>query len=119
MVKKSNCPLCGHTLPKTSKVMIDEKSGYLVADGIPVFLGGKLITVMAVLQKANLSVLTRDQIMNHLYVTDADQPFDRIIDCFVKRIRSHLKEAGIESVGIQTVYGIGYGYLEREDEKHV
>jgi two-component system OmpR family response regulator len=52
------------------------------------------------------SVVTRDALLQML---DKDREiYDRTIDSHVSHVRSRLKQAGITSVQISSVYGVGY-----------
>jgi two-component system, OmpR family, response regulator len=52
------------------------------------------------------SVVTRERLMNH--VDQDGQISDRTLDSHLSHIRSKLKKAGLESIKISPVYGIGY-----------
>jgi two-component system, OmpR family, response regulator len=51
-------------------------------------------------------VVTRERLMNH--VDQDGQISDRTLDSHLSHVRSKLKKAGMESIKISPVYGIGY-----------
>jgi two-component system, OmpR family, response regulator len=83
-------------------VRLDAKSGRVVVDGNPVKLTGHEYRLLAYLMHHAGRVVSRTELVEHLY----DQDFDRdsnTIEVFVGRLR---RKIGVEV--IQTVRGMGY-----------
>jgi len=83
-------------------VRLDAKAGRVVVDGAPIKLTSHEYRLLAYLMHHAGRVISRTEIIEHLY----DQDFDRdsnTIEVFVGRLR---KKLGVEL--IQTVRGLGY-----------
>ncbi len=83
-------------------VRLDTKAGRVVVDGAPVKLTSHEYRLLAYLMHHSGRVISRSEIVEHLY----DQDFDRdsnTIEVFVGRLR---KKLGVDV--IQTVRGLGY-----------
>ena len=83
-------------------VRLDTKSGRVVVDGAPVKLTSHEYRLLAYLMHHGGRIVSRSEIIEHLY----DQDFDRdsnTIEVFVGRLRRKL---GVDL--IQTVRGLGY-----------
>ena len=83
-------------------VRLDTKAGRVVVDGAPVKLTSHEYQLLAYLMHHSGRVISRTEIVEHLY----DQDFDRdsnTIEVFVGRLR---KKLGVDV--IQTVRGLGY-----------
>ncbi|MBI5013027.1 MAG: response regulator transcription factor [Methylocystis sp.] len=83
-------------------VRLDTKAGRVVVDGAPVKLTSHEYRLLAYLMHHDGRVVSRSEIIEHLY----DQDFDRdsnTIEVFVGRLR---KKLGVDL--IQTVRGLGY-----------
>ncbi|MBI5314099.1 MAG: response regulator transcription factor [Methylocystis sp.] len=83
-------------------VRLDTKAGRVVVDGAPVKLTSHEYRLLAYLMHHGGRVVSRSEIIEHLY----DQDFDRdsnTIEVFVGRLR---KKLGVDL--IQTVRGLGY-----------
>jgi len=57
-------------------------------------------------------VVTKAELMQHIYATDADEPAVKIIDVMISKIRAKLPPGLIE-----TVYGLGYKLLQEPAAK--
>jgi len=91
-------------------VRLDAKAGRVVVDGAPVKLTSHEYRLLAYLLHHAGRVISRSEIIEHLY----DQDFDRdsnTIEVFVGRLR---KKLGVEI--IQTVRGLGYIAAPPENE---
>ena len=83
-------------------VRLDTKAGRVVVDGAPIKLTSHEYRLLAYLMHHSGRVISRTEIVEHLY----DQDFDRdsnTIEVFVGRLR---KKLGVDV--IQTVRGLGY-----------
>ena len=92
-------------------VTLDAKAGRVVVDGAPVKLTSHEYRLLAYLLHHAGRVISRTEIIEHLY----DQDFDRdsnTIEVFVGRLR---KKLGVDL--IQTVRGLGYLAAPPEDRK--
>ena len=90
-------------------VKLDERAGKVLVDGVAVKLTSHEYRLLAYLMHHQGKVVSRAEIVEHLY----DQDFDRdsnTIEVFVGRLR---KKLGVEV--IRTVRGLGY-VLEAPDE---
>jgi len=72
---------------------------------IPLHLTGKEYSMLELLVRNEGRTLSKEQIMNHLYLLDG--PEIKIVDVFVCKLRKKLKEGGADAE-IQTVWGRGY-----------
>ncbi len=68
-------------------------------------LGKKEFDILALLVRAEGSVVTRDQILRALGVDD--KIYDRTVDSHLSHVRSKLKSAGA-ALRIVAIYGVGY-----------
>lgn len=63
-------------------------------------------------------IMTKDGLMSALYRDlGKDEPELKIIDVFVCKIRRKLREAGVEGIRIETVWGQGYRLPPADKEK--
>lgn len=76
-------------------------------DGTPVELTTGEFTLLRVLAENAHRVLSRDQLMTHLYGRDAG-PFDRAIDVQVGRLRRKIESDPAHPALIKSVRGAGY-----------
>ena len=83
-------------------VRLDTKAGRVVVDGAPVKLTSHEYRLLAYLMHHSGRVISRTEIVEHLYDQDFDRDFNTI-EVFVGRLR---KKLGVDV--IQTVRGLGY-----------
>ena len=81
---------------------LDTKAGRVVVDGAPVRLTSHEYRLLAYLMHHSGRVVSRSEIIEHLYDQDFDRDFNTI-EVFVGRLR---KKLGVDL--IQTVRGLGY-----------
>ncbi len=65
--------------------------------------------ILQALVQANGRILSRDQLINHIY-DDHRIVSDRTIDSHIKKVRQRLRQLGTEHDWIQSVYGTGYQF---------
>lgn len=81
---------------------------------IPIKLTGKEYLLLEMLVRNEGRSLSKEQILNHLYLVDA--PEIKIIDVFICKLRKKLSEGGSDAV-IETVWGRGYRICAAQEEK--
>ena len=111
MTDPLKCPACGHLLSSqpSRRVFVNVSSGMLSVDGNVVVkrLTIKESRLLEALVQAMPNILTRDQLIDHVYGVNFAAT-DRLIDSCVKRIRPRLKGT---PVMISTRHSVGY-FLE-------
>lgn len=98
------CPVCGGGLPAMPLTILPER-GMVVANGAFVSMPPSEMTVLEALVERWPNVVTKEAIMECLYLLEQDEAFIKIIDVYVCKIRKKIKPLGIE---IQTHWGRGY-----------
>jgi DNA-binding response OmpR family regulator len=76
--------------------------------GRPVAVTAVEFRLLAALVEADGRVLSRDQLLDAVYGTDADEVLDRTIDVHVGRLRDKLGDRAEDPSVIATVRGFGY-----------
>jgi DNA-binding response OmpR family regulator len=79
----------------------------LYHNGVKVHLSGRLYATLETLVLARGRTVSREQLLNSIYGTDADQPEIKIVDVFITKIRQKLKPYVGDNF-IETVWGTGY-----------
>lgn len=59
-------------------------------------------------------VFTRDMIIEQCF--DDSEPYDRVIDVFIKNIRKKIDPTSTNESYIKTHYGVGYQFVGVKDE---
>lgn len=91
-------------------IWINTETREVKVDGVIVEMPNKVYSLLVYLMENRNRILTRDQILNHVWGDEA-QCFDRAVDTTIKKLRHHLgKRAGC----IKTIIKVGYKF---EDEK--
>jgi two-component system cell cycle response regulator CtrA len=91
-------------------VQLDIKKKKVFVNNTPLPLSKKEYQIFEVLALRNGQVMTKYQIIDHIY-GGIDEPNPKIVDVFICKIRSKLKALGIEDV-IQTNWGHGYSLAD-------
>jgi DNA-binding response OmpR family regulator len=86
-------------------VLIPEKRQVFVNDQ-EVELNRREFDILAIFVQHSEAVVTRESLLSSL--DKEGEIFDRTIDSHVSHIRSKLKKAGVTSLQITSVYGVGY-----------
>ncbi|MDR3606787.1 MAG: response regulator transcription factor [Oligoflexia bacterium] len=85
-------------------VLIDQRK--VLHDGKEIELSPREFDILAFFVQNAEAVLTRDRLLEA--IDKNGDLFDRTIDSNVSHLRSRLKAAGVHSVQIGSVYGVGY-----------
>jgi two-component system, OmpR family, response regulator ChvI len=93
------------------RLVLDPNRHVCVWDGEPVRLTVTEFLILQALAQRPGYVKSRDQLMDAAY---EDQVYvdDRTIDSHIKRIRRKFKEVDTDFDAIETLYGVGYRYLD-------
>ena len=92
-------------------ITLDEAGGVVTVDGEPIALTQAQIALLATFMRHPNQALNREQLIELTFSHGFDG-FDRAIDSQVARLRKRISRAG--SQPIQTVYGVGYRFVEEE-----
>ncbi len=95
---------------RTGKLEIDDQKHIVKFDGAFLHLTPSEFDLLVVLARHPGQTLTRQQLMDDLY-GGAASGVDRSIDSHVKNLRRKLESASNERF-IETVYGVGYRFVE-------
>ena len=87
-------------------------------NGARVHLTAKEYLLLELLSLHNGIALTKEVIMNHLY-NDMEEPEIKIIDVFVCHLRKKLANASSGKSYIETVWGRGYVWRQRTNERQI
>lgn len=87
-------------------VVLDISKKQVLRNGQNIGLTGKEYEVLEYLMKNKESILSRDQILNHVWDYDYDGAFN-IVDVIIKNIRKKLDD-GTDKIIIYTKSGLGY-----------
>jgi DNA-binding response OmpR family regulator len=82
-------------------------------DGQPLHLTPSEFRLLSVLVQHPGQTLSREQLMDHLHGA-AFNSFDRSVDSHVKNLRRKLESDPSRPRFIETVYGVGYRFIEQE-----
>ena len=89
-----------------SDLLILRAQRKVMFNSIEIELTRREFEILAYLVENAESVVTRENLMSH--VDQDGQINDRTLDSHLSHVRSKLKKAGIESIKISPVYGVGY-----------
>jgi len=98
------------TVIRVGGLEIDSEKYSLTFNGSPVKLTPNEFKLLQLLASRPGQTLTREQLLDDLHGFASS--FDRSIDSHIKNLRKKLEAASGQSM-IETVYGIGYRFLER------
>ena len=94
----------------TTGLLIDYQTQQVWLDGGLLKLTSMEYALLSLFYKQTGSIISRDQIMDHLRGTDASI-YSRAIDALVKRLRKKLNDESQKPRFIKTVWGRGYEFL--------
>lgn len=97
------------------KIKINEKSFELLIDEKRVNLTPTEFKILKMLIDKDGEVLTREEIIRKALGYDYEG-YDRTVDAHIKNIRNKIKEIDDNLNCIQTVYGLGYRFICKEDD---
>ena len=89
--------------------MIDSEKYSVTFNSSPIKLTPNEFKLLQLLANRPGQILTREQLLEDLHGSASS--FDRSIDSHIKNLRKKLEAASGQSM-IETVYGIGYRFLE-------
>jgi DNA-binding response OmpR family regulator len=92
---------------------IDLERHQVTLDGSPLHLTPNEFKLLAVLARRPGQTLTREQLLDDLHGA-AFPSFDRSIDSHIKNLRRKLEGDTAHPRFIETVYGVGYRFIEQE-----
>jgi two-component system alkaline phosphatase synthesis response regulator PhoP len=92
---------------------IDLEGHRVQLDGKDLHLTPNEFKLLAVLANHPGQLFSRDQLVDHLHGASFDS-FDRSIDSHIKNLRRKLESDPSEPRFIETVYGAGYRFIERD-----
>jgi DNA-binding response OmpR family regulator len=95
---------------------IDLRAHRVTLDGAPLHLTPNEFKLLVALAQAPGQILSRQQLLDHLhgaaYASQANPAFDRSVDSHIKNLRRKLETDPDQPRFIETVYGVGYRFLE-------
>jgi two-component system alkaline phosphatase synthesis response regulator PhoP len=95
---------------RTGKLEIDSAKHSVQYDGLPIKLTPNEFKLLYLFASRPQQTFTRDQLLDDLHGTAAS--FDRSVDSHIKNLRKKL-EASSGKPMIETVYGIGYRFIDK------
>lgn len=99
------CPLCGQEVESLPISILPER-GIVVSGGRFATLTGTESRILAVLAERAPILSSKTYLMDQLYaLNNGDEPFEKILDVYICKIRRKIKPLGIEIV---THWGKGY-----------
>jgi two-component system, OmpR family, alkaline phosphatase synthesis response regulator PhoP len=99
---------------RAGSLQVDSASHTAMLDGAPLRLTPSEFELLVALASHPGQTLTRQQLMDHLYGAAATG-VDRSVDSHIKNLRRKLDSVS-DVQFIETVYGVGYRFLEMETE---
>ncbi len=100
----------GPSIIRTGGLEIDTEKYTVTYNGDPIKLTPNEFKLLHLLASRPGQTLTREQLLDDLH--GAVSSFDRSVDSHIKNLRKKLEAASGESM-IETVYGIGYRFIEK------
>jgi DNA-binding response OmpR family regulator len=95
-------------------LVIDLAGHRVELDGLTLHLTPNEFRLLAVLAQHPGQTLTREQLLDELQGATYNR-FDRSIDSHIKNLRRKLEKDPAEPRFIETVYGIGYRFIESDE----
>ena len=109
---KSKCPLCGHEIPMDCPARIDLDAKAVVYRGQFAIFTGREMDVLSTLIDAHPRVVTKEYLLERMYILSQDAAEQKIVDVFVCKMRKKLEGLGIDIV---THWGKGYSIRYKEE----
>jgi DNA-binding response OmpR family regulator len=95
---------------RVGALVIDPEKHTVVYNNIPVHLTPNEFKLLTILASRAGQTLTREQLLDDLH--GAASSIDRSVDSHIKNLRKKLEAAAQQNL-IETVYGIGYRFIEK------
>ncbi len=96
-----------------SRLEIDPQSYRVVLDGKPVHLTPNEFKLLTILAMHPGQIISREQMLDELHGA-AFVSFDRSVDSHIKNLRRKLETDPGQPRMIETVYGVGYRFMDQE-----
>ena len=96
----------------TGPISLDLSNRSVTVNGDKINLTGKEVQILELLSLRKGSIITKNQIINHLY-EGRDEPESKIIDVFVCKLRKKLAEKANQRNYIHTIWGQGYALRDQ------
>ena len=103
---------------QTGDLVLNVDTRTVEVNGARVHLTAKEYLLLELLSLHNGIALTKEVIMNYLY-NDMEEPEIKIIDVFVCHLRKKLANASSGKSYIETVWGRGYVWRQRTNERQI
>ena len=98
------------------EISIDQHSRTVMVKDIPIELTPKEFDILYLIASQPKRVFTREIILDKIWARNEFQDL-RAIDTHVKNIREKLRKSGLHTSPIKTVWGVGYRFFNREEDK--
>ncbi len=113
LLRRSKGDIKAPSIIRVGGLEIDSKKYSVTFNGIPVKLTPNEFKLLFILASRPGQTLTREQLLEDLHdLHGAASSIDRSVDSHIKNLRKKL-EAESDGPSIETVYGIGYRFIER------
>lgn len=105
----------GETMIRSGDLLLDHNKMLVELDEKEEQLSSMEFKLLFFLASHAGRVYTRDQLLSEVYASSQNLVYDRTIDAHVKNIRKKLKEDSKKPRFIASVFGVGYKFLEHEN----
>ncbi len=103
---------------ETMNLVIDPQNYNIEIEGKKVALTPKEFELLTFLAKNEEQVFKREYLLEHIWGFD-NYAETRTVDEHIKRIRQKLTKAGLNSIPLQTVWGVGYKFTSKREKNKV
>jgi len=110
LLRRTRGEVKGPSIIRTGGLEIDTEKYTVTYNGDPIKLTPNEFKLLHLLASRPGQTLTREQLLDDLH--GAASSIDRSVDSHIKNLRKKLEAASGESM-IETVYGIGYRFIEK------
>ena len=107
VLRRYEKPASQKKLLESNGIKIDENQHTVFAGNRQIFLTVKEFDLLVLLIKNQGNVLTREQLLEHIWDVSADVE-SRTVDVHIRRLREKLEENPAEPKYILTKWGVGY-----------
>ena len=110
MLRRTRGEIRTPAIIRVGALEVDSEKHAVTYGGKPIQLTPNEFKLLRLLASRPGQTLTREQLLDDLHGSASS--FDRSIDSHIKNLRKKLEAASGQSM-IETVYGVGYRFLER------
>ncbi|MEW6286525.1 MAG: response regulator transcription factor [Chloroflexota bacterium] len=110
LLRRTRSEVKAPSVVRAGGLEIDAKKYSVTFDGVPLKLTPNEFKLLHLLASRAGQIFTREQLLEDLH--GAASSLDRSVDSHIKNLRKKLEAASGESM-IETVYGVGYRFVER------